>query len=333
MERAGSMERIRPMTAIEMGADAIDRQDPPQAKRCERLVRILGSAALAGALAGCSGLPGVMHRMEGGQIAKPLKPPPGIDKPFPNLASVPARPAAPDQAALERLSQSLIADRENARHLTVAAPDPSLPAASPGLFGVGSLPPPQPAGSGAAATLAAAQGPPPSTPATAPPATVPAAAAPPVASPPAPQAGTARAPVVSTPLASVPAGPPAPARIASPAPTAASVGTPIPPEPSPPVNPATTVNVSFPPASAVLPAEAADALHALATRRGGHAVAVVGHGDATSTDPDAQSQAVALGLQRAQAIAQSLAAAGVPDSAVRLDAEAGGRGGSARILQ
>lgn len=277
------------------------------------------AAVLAGVLAGCSGLPGFMHRQEGGQIAKPLQPPPGLNKPFPNLASVPARPAAPDQAALQSLSQSLIADRENARHQTVAAtPDPSSPAASPGLFGVGSLPPPAPAAGSAAATLAAAQGPPNPQPS---------------ARPSTPPIGRTPVTAANLPAPNLPAGPPAPPGIGAGAASAVPASTGAQAPSSPPANPATTVAVSFPPASAVLPAEAADALHALARRRGTHTIAVVGHGDATSADPDAQSQAVALGLQRAQAITQALAAVGVPDSAMRLDAQAGGRGGSARLVE
>lgn len=291
-------------------------------------MRLLLAAVVAGTLAGCSALPGFMHRQEGGEIAKPLQPPPGLNKPYPNLASVPARPAPPDQAALQRLSQSLIADRENARHQTVTTPDPSLPAASPGLFGVGSLPPPAAAGS-AAATLAAVQGPTPS--ATAAPAAKPPRPQP-SARPGAPPIGRTPVTAASLPAPNLPAEAPAPPGIGAGAASAVAASTGAQAPASPPANPATTVAVSFPPASAVLPAEAADALHALARRRGTHAIAVVGHGDATSPDPDAQSQAVALGLQRAQAITQALAAAGVPDSAMRLDAQAGGQGGSARLV-
>lgn len=365
----------------EMGAETTGRQGPRQAGFAARLARAAAApaliGALMGALAGCSGVPGFVHRTEGGEIAKTRPEPPGLGQPFPNLASVPSRPAAPDQAALERLSQSLIADRENARHLTVAAapPDPSLPAASPQLFGLGTAPPPVPAAA-AAATLEAVQGPA-------------ASAMPPTVATPAavasrPQEGTPAPVVIPTvPAPRVPAGPPAAPQVAPLTPPAGPGGTPFPgsdyggnppgaanaahspaqppfgansapavptgvaptppsslpgrvPPPAPPTLPADptiTVDVPFPPASAVLPAASADALHALARRRGAHAVAVVGHGDATGSDPDAQSRAVALGLQRAEAIAQALAAAGVPDTAVRLDAQAGGRGGSARILE
>ncbi len=343
------MKRIRTISACEMGAEPTGRQGPFQADSRAWLARALPIAVLAGALAGCSGVPATVHRIEGGQIAKPLQPPPGLAQPYPNLASVPARPVAPDQKALASISQELVADRENARHLTVAAPtpDPSLPAASPALFGVGTLPPPAPGG--AAATLAAVQGPAPGASAAAPatpgPATARPATAPAPAPAPAPGAPPAETPAGAEPV--IPAGPPAPplggigAPVPATTPQAAPPTTPAPaPAPQsvkqaapPPANPAMTVEVAFPPASAVLPAVSADALHALARRRGAHGITVIGHGDAASTDPDIQSQAVALALGRAQAIAQALAAAGVPESAVRLDAEASGRGGSARIME
>jgi outer membrane protein OmpA-like peptidoglycan-associated protein len=46
-----------------------------------------------------------------------------------------------------------------------------------------------------------------------------------------------------------------------------------------------------------------------------------------------QSAAVSLGLTRAQAIVNALTAAGVPRSAISLNAEAAGRGASLRLLQ
>jgi len=91
--------------------------------------------------------------------------------------------------------------------------------------------------------------------------------------------------------------------------------------------------VTFAPTSAVLPADSAAALRALAKRRGAHTIAVIGYGDTEGANPAAQSQAVSLGLKRAEAIAQALAADGVPENAVRLDALANGRGGSARLVE
>ena len=78
---------------------------------------------------------------------------------------------------------------------------------------------------------------------------------------------------------------------------------------------------------------AADQLKQLAGRRGNGIIAVTGYGDAASNDPDAQAAALTLGLSRAKAMAAALAADGVPASAVQMDAEAIGRGGTARLVQ
>ena len=88
------------------------------------------------------------HDLQGGKIAEERPPPPGADQPYPNLASVPPKPEQPDRAALTNIANALIADRTNAQHVAAAAPiaDPSLPSASPGLFGRGTVPPPPPPG-------------------------------------------------------------------------------------------------------------------------------------------------------------------------------------------
>ena len=85
--------------------------------------------------------------------------------------------------------------------------------------------------------------------------------------------------------------------------------------------------------SAALPTAGADTLKQLAARRGSGMIAVTGYGDAASNDPDAQSAALSLGLSRAQAMAAVLTAAGVPATAVQVDAAAVGRGGTARLVQ
>jgi outer membrane protein OmpA-like peptidoglycan-associated protein len=85
--------------------------------------------------------------------------------------------------------------------------------------------------------------------------------------------------------------------------------------------------------SSALPSSATDSLKQLASRRGSSIIAVTGYGDAASSDPDAQSAALTLGLSRAKAIAAALASAGVPPSAVQVDAAAIGRGGTARLVQ
>jgi outer membrane protein OmpA-like peptidoglycan-associated protein len=91
--------------------------------------------------------------------------------------------------------------------------------------------------------------------------------------------------------------------------------------------------VTFVTGSTALPASAADSLKQLAAKRGSGIIAVTGGGDATANDPDAQSAALTLGLSRAQAMAAVLTSAGVPSSAVQVDAAASGRGGTARLVQ
>ena len=74
-------------------------------------------------------------------------------------------------------------------------------------------------------------------------------------------------------------------------------------------------------------------VRALAIARGGRAIAITGHGDATSSDPLDQEKAVTLGLARAQALATALVAQGVPYAMLRLNAESAGRGANVRLLQ
>ena len=87
------------------------------------------------------------------------------------------------------------------------------------------------------------------------------------------------------------------------------------------------------PSSAALPPGATAVLKGVAAQRGKAVVAVTGYGDAATSDPDAQTAALSLGLSRAQAVANVLAADGVPPAAVRVGAEAGGRGASVRLVQ
>ena len=91
------------------------------------------------------------------------------------------------------------------------------------------------------------------------------------------------------------------------------------------------VVVRFASGSAGLPPAVLPDLRALAARRGGRTIAVLGQGDAATADAAAQLAAVKLGLARAQAIAASLQAAGVPGSAIRVRSEASGSEGIARL--
>jgi hypothetical protein len=76
----------------------------------------------------------------------PARPPlPDAGAASPNLATVPAKPAAPDAKQNQAILNGLIADRGNAQYAATQAPlpDPSSPTASPALFG-GSAAPPAP---------------------------------------------------------------------------------------------------------------------------------------------------------------------------------------------
>lgn len=142
---------------------------------------------------------------------------------------------------------------------------------------------------------------------------------------------------VAPPLASAPPPPlpttaPAPPRLSGAgAPSVVVASAAPPPVPAPQV--ANTITVEFVPGSAALPPGAADVLKGLAAKRGQAVVAVTGYGDAASNDPDAQTAALSLGLSRAQAVANVLSTDGVPVAAVRVGAEAGGRGASVRLVQ
>jgi len=311
------------------------------------------------------------HDLQGGAIAEQRPPPPGATDPYPNLATVPPKPQASDLAARRALAQSLVADRTNAQHAAEAAPipDPSLPSASAALFGRGSAapppppPPPPPDPNAATASLEAATAPaPPPQPASAPqtagpPATVRSSAPPapaPQAAAPARLAGqgtplgplpgaeeTAPTPRDTASLPPLPQAPPSPPRLAGPGapqvPAPAAPRAPAKPVPAAaaappaPVQPE-TVAVGFVRGSARLPSAEAASLRQLAAKRGAARIAVTGYGEASSNGPEAQFEALGLGLNRAQAMATVLTQAGVPPAAVRLDAEALGRGGAARLI-
>jgi outer membrane protein OmpA-like peptidoglycan-associated protein len=323
-------------------------------------------ATLVVLLSGCSSFPASMnpvtwwHDLQGGKIAEDRPPPPGADEPYPNLATVPAKPTEPDRAALANITNALIADRTNTQHLNAAAPlaDPSSPSASPALFGKGTVPPPPPAPPPGTATAsaslpaaeaqpaapspAASQGPATPAPAPAAPARAPVGAvqstalAPPgAAAQPAAEAGPppqmSAAPPPPANLAGAPAAPSRPATAAAPAP-ASEPGSPQAVN-APATDPASTVSVAFTNGSAALSATADDTLKRLAARRGAGTIVITGYGDDTASDPNAQSAALTLGLSRAQAMASALVSAGVPGSAVQVGAEASGRGGTARLVQ
>jgi len=87
------------------------------------------SFGLAFGLAGCSVPIDLYHGVEGGAISQARQPPPGADAPYPNLADVPAAPAATPPG-----TQALITQQA---HMGVSAPNPgalaglTLPLAAP----------------------------------------------------------------------------------------------------------------------------------------------------------------------------------------------------------
>ncbi len=333
-------------------------------------------------LTGCSTI-GAMnpinwwHRQEGGKIAEDRPAPPGADAAYPNLSTVPGKPEPPDKETMQKLTDSLIADRTNAQHAAQAAPlaDPSSPSASPSLFGVGTTPPPppavtttQPSGGAPAGPAASASIPAVSAPAAPPTAaprkavqsaplaaatplpadTAPAAAAPPqtapgtaAAVPAAPvltaqpqtaqtqtaQPQTAQTQTAQTQPALPPAPPPRPEVAGSPPPPAPTTAPPM------PASGSSGASIVFVADSSQLLQPAADEVKAFAGKRGNAVISVTGYGDATSADPAAQAQAVTLGLARAQAIVAALRADGVPAEAIRVNAEASGRGAALHLLQ
>ena len=291
------------------------------------------------------------HDLEGGAIAEQRPPPPQVDAPYPNLAAVPQRPPPLDPATRGKIATGLVADRTNAQYAAGLNP---LVAPSPSVRPV--TPPPRPSGDETSgATMPAAAGPPakigplgppqpalPNTPST-PPRKAPTS---PVqsASLEAPKRGSVDVPPgegqPATALASLPTIPDAPppppnfsGMAATTSPTPAPATPPPQPAPAPiPAAPGAPVLVAFPPGSATLPVESLGALKVLSRQRGASTVAVTGYGDTIGTEANAQASALPLALARARAIAANLLASGVPSSSIRVNAEAQGHGGAARLL-
>jgi outer membrane protein OmpA-like peptidoglycan-associated protein len=314
-------------------------------------------AGLGWVLAGCSTLQDMnpinwWHQQQGGEIAKDRPAPPGADQPYPNVGTIPGRPAAPDLDALKKLTASLVADRTNAQHLAQAAPlaDPSSKTASPGLFGVGFAPPPPPTvpppPAGAATPVASVSMPAASAPAepAAPPSPAPRKAVqssalpePAPAQPAAPAPAGPQTPIRAVTPGAMPAAEPAlPVQPDSPPPRPAVAGNPPPPPPAPaplPMPGATSATIVFPAGETALSPAAAAEVKAFAATRGNRTIAIVGYGDAAASAPEAQAVALQIGLKRAGAIAEALKADGVPPASIRINAEAAGRGATLQVLQ
>jgi len=286
------------------------------------------------------------HQLQGGTIAQDRPPPPGVTDPYPSLALIPAKPVPTDLKTRTALSDRLASQRS--RMERDAAEDPLVP------FGA------KAAAAAPAPASGAAGGAPPANVTDAPPmarieaatAAAPAAVAPVPAAPPAPaaiqraaaepsrRAGSSPSagspasgplsnePVVSGPVPALPVSAPAfPSLPGIPS-------TVVPPDALAPASrPRPEAVVSFLPGSAVLRPESDAALRTLAARRFDGPVAVLGGGDAGSAAPDIQAAALPLAWRRAQAIAAVLTEAGIPASALRVDAAALGRGGIARLVE
>ena len=285
------------------------------------------------------------HQLQGGVIAQERPPPPGITDPYPNFSAVPPRPTptspADRRALLARLAAQRDATQQLAHEEPVVWPVPGAPTApqapptpasgaaakAPQTAGAAkSAPPaqtqPQEQDQGIKATIDAASAPPPpaqavrpAAPAAPPP---PAFSAPPQhAQPAAAQAGPA------APIPPLPTGaPPIPELPGVPASTFA----PATPRPLP------SASFAFAAGSDQLPARAEAALRELASHRSGATIAVSAGGDASSAAPDAQAAALPLALRRTGAITAALIGAGVPPTALRTEAAALGRDGSARLV-
>ena len=227
----------------------------------------LGSALAVIVLAGCSSLPAAVNpvnwwdSLTDHNLATERPPPPLADAPYPNLATVPGKPAPADAKAHQAIVAGLASDRANAQYeaTQLPIPDPSSPQASPALFG-GSAPPPGAANAAAAsappaaaASLTAANAPP----ANAPPANAPPANAPPPNAPvhpaPAPRKAVSQAPLApppaptsAAPTASPPPGAPAAGAAAS-ATTQIAAATPPPSMPDTPPPPPQVPGADIPP--------------------------------------------------------------------------------------
>lgn len=247
------------------------------------------------------------NQLQGGRIGEQRPPPPGAADPYPNLAEVPARPTPTDPVARRALQARLAGERDSTAR--DAANDP-LPVA------------------GAAATAAAAPRPEPPADPNASMATLDAAEAPPARPAAAPRPAIPALPDIrpagreSGPLPELPTAPPAAPRL----PGVATFTAPIPRAPP-------GVTVVFRQGSAELPPDSDAPLRALAGRRGAGSILVSASGDASGPGLTRQEAALPLALRRAQAVADALVAAGVPEGAVRLSASALGRGASARLVE
>jgi hypothetical protein len=113
---------------------------PADQARPALLVLLLALPACEGRLAELDPRPAVANVF--GAHLEGREPPPGLDRPWPKLSSVPQRPVPPDLATRQGISAGLAEDRQESR--TPAAPGGAAPAAPAGV-----APPPAPRLAGA----------------------------------------------------------------------------------------------------------------------------------------------------------------------------------------
>ena len=257
------------------------------------------------------------HQLEGGQIAKERPPPPGADQPYPYLGTIPKKPVVPSASFRETVQTRLTEQRDDTERLAARTPIVLTPQTVP-------PPPPKPSGPAPAdtanASLPGADAPPPK-----------AAAAPPTAG--GPVAGTVI--IAGTPLGSGD-GPPIP-DAPPPPPTFEGVPAQPAPTPPPPLPAHTTLKLAgdvvlFAPGDGTLDPSQTETLKDVAERRAHGQIAIEGHGETKGDSPGAQADALALGLKRAQAIANKLAALNVPKDKIQLSATAFGRDAAVRLI-
>lgn len=312
------------------GLGAIGRAKPRRVADTTGRLTVLAAMAV---LSGCASVPASLnpvtwwHDLQGGVIAQQRPAPPGASDPYPNLATVPERPAPLDPTTRQAINQGLVADRANAQYEATRTPlaDPSSRTDSPLLFGRASAPPPlaAPSGFGPSASLTAASAAP--APAVTPPAPVPAAGGPALVPP--PRGSTAQMGA----LPALPTAPPPPANLPG---ASRPPPTPAKPPATPPGAPPRvgSVSVAFAPGATMPAPEGIAALREIAVKRGTGGLVVVGYGEAASSDPGTQAGALTLARLRAQAVAKALIADGVPAGAVVTDAQAEGRGAAVRLV-
>ncbi len=310
-----------------------------------RASRIAAAMTACWLLAGCNPVTesvDLYHDLEGGQIAAQRPPPPGAGQPYPKLGTVPPKPVMPDPVYRRSLQAQLLAERDLTERVAADVPITFVPPPPPPLPPAAA--PAADAPQAANATLNTAEAPPSAAKSQPPPAATPsapvAAATPatpsaPAAAPPAIPAGltiVGAGPAFAPDGAGLPDVPPAPP------PPASFEGIEAEPAPTPRIVPThlaenlAGTHLYFAQGSAVLPASQNQALKDLLATRKHQTIEIVGLGEAVSDTPDGQAAAIALGLKRADAVAHALAAMRVPQSAMRLGADAFGRGAIARLL-